>query len=249
MDFLEQEEMIRRDGELLIATPFGERVSRLYIDPLSAVVLRDGIKGIATKEPTVLALLHLICHTPNMGLLYLRQRDYSDLELFYLDRADELLTPIQDPQRQPEKFENLLAELKTTQMLQMWMDESREDDIHEQFGIGAGDIRRTADTAKWLLYAGHELASLFKVRPALTPLRKLHERVRHGIREELLELVQLRGIGRVRARSLFRAGYQKLVGIKQATEQELARVSYIGAEIARSIKRQVEEGGELATKI
>ncbi len=241
LDFLEREEMIRRQGKLLTATPFGERVSRLYIDPLSAVVLRDGIKGIATKEPTPLSLLHLICHTPDMGLLYLREREYSDIELLYLDHADELLAPIPDSQREPDKFEGLLAELKTAQMIQMWMEEAREDDIHEQFGIGAGDIRRLADTAKWLLYAAHELASLFKVRPALAPLRKLHDRVRHGVREELLELVQLRGIGRVRGRSLFKAGYRKLADIKRATEQELARVPYIGAEIARSIKRQVEQ--------
>ena len=241
LDFLEREEMIRRQGKLLLATPFGERVSRLYIDPLSAVVLRDGIKGIAAQKPTALALLHLICHTPDMGLLHLRQNDYSDIELFYLDHAEELLTPIPDPQREPYKFEGLLAELKTAQMIQMWMDEVREDDIHEQFGIGAGDIRRLADTAEWLLYAAHELASLFKARPALAPIIKLHERVRHGVREELLELVQLRGIGRVRGRSLFGAGYRKLADIKRASEQELSRVPYVGPEIARSIKRQVEE--------
>ncbi|MDI6643179.1 MAG: ATP-dependent DNA helicase [Candidatus Hodarchaeaceae archaeon] len=241
LDFLEREEMIRRQGELLLATPFGERVSRLYIDPLSAVVLRDGIKSIATKEPTELSLLHLICHTPDMGLLYLRRNDYSDLELIYLDHADELLTPIPDPQREPDRFEGLLAELKTAQMIQAWIDEVKEDDIHERFGIGAGDIRRSADTAEWLLYAAHELASLFKVRVALAPLRKLHERVRHGVREELLELVRLRGIGRVRGRSLFRAGYRKLADIERATQEELARVPYIGPEIAKSIKRQVEQ--------
>ncbi len=248
LDFLEREGMIRRQGKLLIATPFGERVSRLYIDPFSAVVLRDGIRGIAAREPTVLSLLHLICHTPDMGLLYLRERDYSDLELFCLDHADELLIPIPDERRELEKFEYLLAELKTAQMLQMWIDEAWEDDIHERFGIGAGDIRRSADTAEWLLYAAHELASLFKVRPALAPLRKLHQRVRHGVKEELLELVQLRGIGRVRGRSLFRAGYRKLADIERATEQELARVPHVGVEIARSLKRQVKRGGELATK-
>jgi helicase len=241
LDFLEREEMIRRQGELLIATPFGERVSRLYIDPLSAVVLRDGLKGIATRKPTELALLHLICHTPDMELLHLRQNEYSDLELFCLDHAEELLTLVPDPQREPDKFEWTLAELKTARMIQMWMDEVREDDIHEEFGIGAGDIRRLADTAEWLLYAAHELASLFKARPALASLRKLHERVRHGVREELLELVQLHGIGRVRGRSLFNAGYRRLADIKRASEQELARVPYIGPEIARSIKRQVEE--------
>ena len=238
LDFLEEEEMIRRKENLLIATPFGERVSQLYIDPLSAVVLRDGIKSVAEKEPTTLALLHLICHTPDMGLLYLRQNDYSDLEWTYLERADELLTPIPDPRRAPNEFEGLLAELKTAKMIQAWVDEIREDDIHEQFGVGAGDIRKTAETARWLLHAGHELASLFNVKTALAPFRKLGERVKYGVREELLELVQLQGIGRVRARSLFRAGYRKIVDIRRATEQELARVPYIGAEVARSIKKQ-----------
>ncbi len=241
LDFLEREGMIRRDGRMLLATEFGQRVSMLYIDPLSAVILRDGLKGAATAAPTEIGLLHLACHTPDMGNLYLRQDDYADLEAFYLLHGEELLTPVPDQFKEPEKFEALLSELKTTQMLQSWMNETREDDIHEMFGIGAGDIRRSADTARWLLYSAHELASLFKARAALSPLRKLQQRIRHGIREELLELVQLRGIGRVRGRSLFRSGYRKLSDIERAGEQELARVPYIGPEIARSIKRQAEQ--------
>ncbi|MBA7595316.1 hypothetical protein ES703_02278 [subsurface metagenome] len=240
LDFLEREEMIRRQGKLLLATPFGERVSKLYIDPLSAVMLRDGIKGIAAKEPTGLGLLHLICHTPDMGQLYLRRYDYSLLNAFLNEHGDELLTPIPNQDDEPDKYEFFLAEVKTAQMLKAWLDETYEDDIHEQFGVGAGDIRRKVNTAEWLLYAAHELAGLFKARPALRPLRKLRERVRYGVKEELLELVQLRGIGRVRARSLFQAGYRRLADIKRADEKELARVPYIGTEIARSIKRQVE---------
>ena len=249
LDFLEQEEMIRMQGKLLLATPFGERVSRLYIDPLSAVVLRDGIKGIAAEEPTSLGLLHLICHTPDMEQLYLRRHDYPNLETFLIEHADELLTPIPDQYDEPDKYEFFLAEVKTAQMLQAWLEETYEDDIHEQFGVGAGDIRRKVGTAEWLLYAAHELAGLFKAKPALRPLRKLRERVRYGVKEELLELVQLRGVGRVRARSLFKAGYRRLADIKQVNEKELARVPYIGTEIARSIRRQVEEGGELAHKV
>ena len=241
LDFLEREGMIRKQEKLLLATPFGERVSRLYIDPMSAVILRDGIKGIAAKEPTALGLLHLVCHTPDMGRLYLRRRDYSDLELFLVEHADEFLTPIPDQYEEPGKYEFFFAEMKTAQMLQAWLEETHEDDIHEQFGVGAGDIRRNVDTANWLLYAAHDLASLFKAKPAMKPLRKLRERVRYGVKEELLELVQLRGIGRVRARSLFKAGYRKLADIKGGTEQELAKVPYVGPEIARSIKRQVEE--------
>ncbi|MGC8816685.1 MAG: ATP-dependent DNA helicase [Candidatus Hadarchaeum sp.] len=241
LDFLDREGMIKQEEKLLFATEFGRRVSMLYIDPLSAVVLRDGLRGAASKEPTEIGLLHLICHTPDMELLYLRQGDYEELEAFFLEHADELLTEIPDGRSEPERFETLLAELKTARMLQAWINEVREDDIHEMFGVGAGDIRRSADTAKWLLYSAHELSSLFRIKPVMAPLRKLEQRVRHGIREELLELVQLRGIGRVRGRSLFRAGYRRLSDIEMASEQELSRVPYIGPEIARSIKRQVEQ--------
>ncbi|GAI70745.1 unnamed protein product, partial [marine sediment metagenome] len=48
-------------------------------------------------------------------------------------------------------YEFFLAEVKTAQMLQAWLDETYEDDIHEQFGVGAGDIRRKVNTAEWLL--------------------------------------------------------------------------------------------------
>jgi helicase len=238
IDFLEREEMIKRHDKLLIATPFGERVSSLYIDPMSAVVLRDGLKGIAQKEPTPLGLLHLICHTPDMGILYLRRRDYDELEAFVRDHLGEFLTPVPED---PEAYEYFLAEVKTARMLESWIEEELEDKIHEEFGIGAGDIRRSIDTAGWMLYSAHELARLFKVRRALPLLHKLRERVRYGVKEELLELVSLRGIGRVRGRSLYNAGYRRLADIKQVSAEELARVSYIGSEIAKSIKKQLEE--------
>ncbi len=240
LDFLEREEMIRRQNKLLIATPFGERVSRLYIDPLSAVVLRDGLTGV-TSEPTDIGLLHLICKTPDMGTLYLREHEYEEMEQFFKKHMKELIAQIPDYHREPEKFEMLLAELKTAQLLKMWVDETREDDLHERFGIGAGDIRRKAETAKWLLYGAHELASLFKTGKALAPLRRLQDRTRYGVKEELLELVQFRGIGRVRARSLFRAGFRKLSDIEKSTEESLAKVPYIGTEIARSIRKQAHE--------
>ncbi len=244
LDFLKQEKMVTQRGERLAATSFGERVSMLYIDPMSAVVLRDGLKQATLIRPTELSFLHLICHTPNMELLYLRCRDYADLDLFALDHAAEFLVPIPDQWNEPEKYEYFLAELKTVRMLQAWLNEAYEDNIHEQFGVGAGDIRRSTDIAEWLLYSTYELAKLFKVGRVLPMLRGLQDRMRYGIKEELLELVQIRGIGRIRGRSLFKAGYHKLSDIKRASEQELARVPYMGVETAKSIKRQVEKGDE-----
>jgi helicase len=253
IDYLDREEMIRRQGELLVATPFGERVSQLYIDPESGVVLRDGIKNISAAPPTELGILHIICHTPDMGLLYLGRREKEELERFALEHIEEFLVKVPDPYEDPEKFEFFLAELKTAKMLQAWIEEADEDEIHEEFGIGAGDIRRAAEVAEWLLYSAHELAKLFKIRRALSPLRKLRQRVRYGIKEELLELVTLSGIGRVRGRDLYRAGYRRIADIRRASVEELKRVPHIGEEIARSIKRQVEqefeESGEYRNRV
>jgi len=40
--------------------------------------------------------------------------------------------------------------------------------------------------------------------------------MRYGVREELLDLVRLRGIGRVRARLLYRAGYPDREALRNA---------------------------------
>jgi len=242
LDFLREEGMISEKGKWLSATKFGRQVSRLYIDPLSGVVLRDGLMRLRDREPSDLGLLHLICHTPDMEIQYLRKRDYSELESIVKSYGDEFLIQIPSEAEDPEEYEFFLAELKTARILQAWLEEVPEDRIHEHFGIGAGDIRRCVSTAEWLLYAGHELAKLFGIKKACSPLRELRQRVRHGIKRELLELVRLHGIGRVRARSLFNAGYRGLRELARASEAELMRVEHIGEDMARSIKRQLREG-------
>lgn len=239
LDFLIREKMVEEKAGLLTPTLFGEKVSMLYIDPLSGVVLRDGLENTVSAEPTTLGLLHLICHTPDMPTIYLGEGDREEVYPSFREHGDDFLVPVPDPDREPEKFQLFLAELKTALMLQSWIDEAWEDEIHDRFGVGAGDIRRIAETAEWLFYSAHELASLFKRRKALPLLRKLRLRMRNGVKEELLELVQLKGIGRVRGRSLFKAGFRTLDDIRSATEERLAQIPYIGREIARSIKRQV----------
>jgi len=233
LGFLEREEMVRRAGERFVATEFGQLVSALYIDPLSGVRLRDGLKNV-TATPSDFSLLHMVCHTPDMPLLGLRKAEELEMML----AGQEFLFPVPSPD--DETYEYFLREFRTACMLLDWVEEEREESIHQRFGVGAGDLRRLAETAEWLLYSAHELARLFKVRRALKPLRELRVRIRHGVRKELVELVQLRGIGRVRARSLYNAGYRRLADIRAATEAQLAKVPHIGPELAKSIKKQVE---------
>src|SRR2546426_3130905 len=61
----------------------------------------------------------------------------------------------------------------------------------------------------------------------------------YGIKEELLELISLRGVGRVRGRALFQRGYKTLKDLQKANPSELARIPTIGSALAMKIKEQV----------
>src|SRR5690606_9666379 len=77
LNFLRQEGMLEKDPDALISTVFGKLVSRLYIDPLSAALIAKGLREAGTF--TELTLMHLICSTPDMRLMYMRNQDYQDI--------------------------------------------------------------------------------------------------------------------------------------------------------------------------
>lgn len=61
----------------------------------------------------------------------------------------------------------------------------------------------------------------------------------------MLELVRLEGIGRVRARALYNAGFHDLKSIADASESRLASVRGIGYTLASRIR---EEASRLLSK-
>lgn len=236
--FLADQELITRSAEgRLLATRFGHRVSELYIDPVSGIILKDALKQ--AKEKETFALLHMVAHTPDMMVLHLRQKDYEELLLLFYQQADKLLIPAE------EKYptDELLAELKTAACLAQWMEETPEDKLVGHFGIGPGDLRTLVELADWLLYAAAEIAEVFKLKEDVKNLSRLRLRVAYGVKEELLELVTLRGVGRVRARNLYNAGYKGLRELREAAVADLARVPAIGPAIAEEIKKQVISSG------
>ncbi len=137
-----------------------------------------------------------------------------------------------------EDYDFLLAEVKTASLLEEWIQETREDDVTKKFRIGPGDIRRMVSMAEWLIYAAHELARLF-AKTRMKTLARLMPRIRYGVKEELLPLVDLRGVGRVRARALFERGHRKPEDLRRIGVDQLARIPTIGPAIARSILSQL----------
>lgn len=230
LEFLEYENMVVEGDDRLRATPLGRLVSRLYIDPLSASIV---IKGLQTaRKTTPLALIHLVCSTPDMRKLYLRSGDYIWVEAFATEHQREFASP------STNDHEWYLSEVKTAMMFLDWIDERHENDITKKFGIGPGDVRALAETAEWLMHSTAELSAFLKVTHT-RDARHLVQRIRYGIKPELLELTRLRGIGRARARRLYDAGYTDLSKLKSAGPKKIAKL--IGAGVAAKVMEQLGE--------
>jgi len=228
------------------ATQFGRRVSELYVDPVTAVTIRDGLLNRA-KKLTDLTFLHLISHTPDIApKLYPRRRESDELELFAEEHSSELMFPIPDALSDLAEYEEFLAELKCSKVLLDWIDEASEDRILDRHRVEPGDLLRLVEMADWLLYASHELARLFGHRDLLSKVLQLRLRVQTGVRAELTPLVKLHGIGRVRARTLFNSGYKTINDLRKVSVTELMKVPLIGATLSKKIKDQV--GGTLSAE-
>ena len=232
-----------RDGTELAATDLGHTVSRLYLDPMSAAEIIDGLRSLeapatggetvetdgfqpaselvdgegetggAPRDPSVLGLYHLVSRTPDMYELYLRSGDEEQYTDVAFERSDELLG--RPPSEYDPAFEDWLSALKTARMLEDWASEVDEDAITENYGIGPGDVRGKVETASWLLGAAESLAVDLDL-DVVPAIREARTRVEHGVREELVELAGVRGVGRVRARRLFEAGIETRADLREA---------------------------------
>jgi replicative superfamily II helicase/intein-encoded DNA endonuclease-like protein len=239
LKYLYDEEMIEVFGSDINATRFGKRVSELYIDPVSAVIIRDTFK----KKPahlTDLSLLHMIAHTPDMGPV---MRPYSsemdELTLFMEEHREEFLTEVPNEWDDRIDYEEFLGEVKTAMVLKGWIEEMSEDLVIDKFRVQPGDLYRTIENAKWLLHSAHELAVLFGTKEVLPETVELMVRVEKGVKKELLTLVKLEGVGRVRGRIMYNAGYKTIEDLKHAPIEDLMNLPLIGSVLAKKIKEQV----------
>lgn len=211
INFLRRNGLIEADPRLpgrLVKTRLGDRVSRLYISPLSIPMVLRAFEASETKPITTIGLLHLMCCMDDWRALILTGRDER--------RADwppvgELLV---DEKLAEGRYE--LA-MRPSLMMQLRIDEVDPKAIFERFRIGEGDVHVATESAKWLLYSLREIAKFTHHYRIIPPIDLLSRRVEDGVKEELLSLTTIRGIGAKRARRLW------IQGVK--TKEEFERLS------------------------
>lgn len=238
MGYLIVEGLVEAKGDRFFATEFGRRVSMLYIDPATGVLFRNALRKAEPDKSYTTGLLELIAKSPDFEPKFpLRSKDYDQAIAFMEEHHEELLE--RPKARSFADYDDVLQEMRTVMVLHGWIDEWREEQILTKLGAEPGDIHRAVDNANWLLHSLGELSKLFTRGELKKQVETLRLRVEAGVSDELVELTLLQGIGRVRARALYTAGFKTIEDIKEAPADKLALVEKVGNSVARRIKEQV----------
>ncbi|MBI2112076.1 hypothetical protein HYT52_00885 [Candidatus Woesearchaeota archaeon] len=144
-----------------------------------------------------------------------------------------------EPEAYDLEYPEFMDSIKTALFFEAWINECDEDYLLENYDIRPGEIKAKLETADWLLYASAELAKICNHRALNQEINKVRIRIKHGIKEELLPLIKLKGVGRIRARKLFQQGIKDLKDIKTIDLTSLSQI--LGKTIALDIKKQVGE--------
>ncbi|MCC7573685.1 MAG: DEAD/DEAH box helicase [Candidatus Methanofastidiosum sp.] len=241
LDFLIENSFLEKD---FTPTPLGSIVSKLYIDPKSAIIIRDGILKDKFND---IGILHLLCATPDMPTLYLKKKEFEIYQEALSEFWEKIITDIPDPSYEEAEFEFFTSQFKTAMLFHDWINEEKEELLVLKYGIGEGDLQRLRENIDWLLYSFEKISHVF--RRNIPQIKNLRTRVKYGIKEELIDLVEIKGIGRVRARKLFNEGIKNKSMVNVDNLPIIKKV--LGERISEALVlgKDYEERGLKQTKI
>lgn len=242
LEILKEYTFITEEDDYYMATPTGKKVSELYLNPDTANYFIENIEKFFDKfsennitKSDVFSLIYFISNTQEMRPIF---KIYKIEEEIYVKKAEEIgdkLVIKFDPFEMD--YENYLSILKTSDILNDWIQEAPEDYISDKYKITPGELVFKLETVDWLLYCLEEFSLMKKNYYFRNYINKLRIRFKNGIKEELLALIVLKGIGRVRARKLHNAGFKKILDLRRADFASIARI--LGDNITIKIKEQL----------
>ncbi len=217
------------------STSLGSRISRLYLNPISGKIIHEGLSkamSILSGEDDVgqlspLSLLHLAACTPDFLPLWPRKGDFDAIQEALYGHERELLADSVDLEEE--------RRMKGVLVVQSWMEEKTLEYIEEQWGVQPGDLRSRVELLEWLLFAmrrilaeDDEFSNLNKGahKTLYDSIDEVHRRVRYGCKSDILGLVAIKGVGRVRAREMADTlGVSDASDVSMLTERDKGRLS------------------------
>jgi len=219
------------------ATLLGKRTSELYLDPLTAKHLLDNLNNFTNNKKNF-SLLQMISHTLEMRpLLRVKAKEQDYIQEQLVKNYDSLLK--EEPSAYDLDYDDFINSIKTALFFSEWIEEKDEDYLLEKYNIRPGEVKVKLDLAEWLLYASEELSKIKNNNHAIKEIHKLRLRLQYGVKEELLALLKLKGIGRIRARKLYLNNLKDIGDIKTVDLTTLSQI--LGKALAEDVKQQVGE--------
>ena len=216
--FLKENDLVNERSGKLFVTKLGKVASDLYLDPESAIILHDYLKE---KHSENLALFR-IAQCPDMMRLNPGRDDIQSCEYF----LDNLGVNDYD--------EESFSSAKTAMVLKEWISETPMRAIMEQYRIGPGDVQALSSSADWISYSLAVLANSFK--PEIKEdLYNLNFRIKEGVKEDIIPLTMIAGVGRVRARRLYSNGFIDLEKIASAEIPAIKKIYGFSDKLARDV--------------
>ena len=168
------------------------------------------------KELNEFSILQLICNTFEMRP-YIRPKNKKDLSISYEEHEKNILQEI--PDVFDVDFDEFFKSLNVALILEEWMNEKDEEFLYENYNVTPGDLNNKLYNGDWMLYSLQELARLVDNRKVFEMISDIRIRLKYGIKKELLDLVKIRGIGKVKARRLFRQGIKNKADMDKYPEK------------------------------
>jgi len=238
-DFVSADTIIQHKSfQKLEATRLGQRVAELYLDPYTAHEIIISIRRSSKTMTNEFSYISLACSTLELRpLTSVRTKEVEEIEAILSEKSSFLL--ILEPSIYEPEYDEFLKAIKLSLALESWMDESSEDDLLEKFNLTPGELHNKKNLCDWILYATEELSSLLAFQDQIKVIKKTRFRLDKGVREELIPLVRIKNIGRVRARKMFRNGIKDVGDLKKTDLNKL--IQLVGNKTAVYLKEQVGE--------
>ena len=232
---IKQHLLYRTDGEdtQLAATRVGRIAAERGLSARTAEVMARWALAAADRAYHPLEVLFAVSLTPDAHEVFISrgQRSYSG----YVGRFREAIARVEPNARLQEWFEEMrpklsdgqIGGLKKAVVLAEWLDEKKIDALERDHQTWAGAIASVGSDYARFIEALAEIADAVGWTPErVRELGELGQRLRHGVRADLVTLADLRirGLGRGRLRKLAEAGLSDADKLRAADVDQIATV-------------------------
>ncbi len=220
LDFLEKVGFIEHRKEGYAATRIGKLISQLYLDPYTGYIYINYLKK--AKEDELSYFHALFCG--NEVKYPLSEKEYEKYE-------EEIANISLDVDESIVDYDKYIEALFLAHVMQSWVNEASEKEIEANYGVEPGILYQLLETTKWLSYSMTRISRALGIKSVW--LRKMEIRTQYGIKEELIPLIEIPGVGRARARKLYNNQIRSIKDIENAGENKI--ISILGEKIGKQV--------------